>query len=104
VTAKPASESERKMTKITNMTADAIAGLVRRLSRGLRWLKLGGWRSHSSRQLRLLETLALGERRFVAVIEFEQEKFLIGGSGNSVAMLATLPSPKTGGSHAELKD
>jgi flagellar biogenesis protein FliO len=63
------------------------------LRRALHRLKaLGrGWGSHPSRQLRLSETLALGERRFVAVIEFEQQKFLIGGTGNSVAMLSPLP-------------
>jgi flagellar biogenesis protein FliO len=50
-----------------------------------------GWGSHPSRRLRLSETLALGERRFVAVVEFERQKFLIGGTGNSVAMLTALP-------------
>jgi flagellar biogenesis protein FliO len=61
----------------------------------LHWLAaLGrGWRSHPSRQLYLRETLALGERRFIAVIEFERQKFLIAGTGNSVAMLTALPSP-----------
>jgi flagellar biogenesis protein FliO len=49
------------------------------------------WRSHPSRQLRLRETLALGERRFIAVVEFEQQNFLIAGTGSSVAMLTALP-------------
>ena len=49
------------------------------------------WGSHPSRQLRLRETLALGERRFLAVVEFERQKFLIAGTGNSVAMLTALP-------------
>jgi flagellar biogenesis protein FliO len=64
------------------------------LARVRQWLRALGrsWRSHPSRQLRLRETLALGERRFLAVVEFERQKFLIAGTGNSVAMLTTLPA------------
>jgi flagellar biogenesis protein FliO len=64
------------------------------LARILHWLAdLGrSWRSHPPRQLRLRETLTLGERRFIAVVEFEREKFLIAGTGSSVAMLMALPS------------
>jgi flagellar biogenesis protein FliO len=60
----------------------------------LQWLTALGhsWRPHPSRQLYLRETLALGERRFIAVIEFERQKFLIAGTGTSVAMLTALPS------------
>ena len=42
------------------------------------------------RRLRLCETLALGEKRFVAVIEFEGQQFLLGGSAASVSLLARL--------------
>jgi flagellar biogenesis protein FliO len=51
------------------------------------------WRSRSPRTLRLCESLNLGERRFVAVVQFEQQRFLIGGTGNSVVLLSSLPSP-----------
>lgn len=42
------------------------------------------------RRLRLRESLALGEKRFVAVIEFESQQFLIGGGAGSVNLLARL--------------
>lgn len=42
------------------------------------------------RRLRLSESLALGERRFVAVIEFEQRRFLVGGTSQSLVLLAKL--------------
>jgi len=42
------------------------------------------------RRLRLCESLALGEKRFVAVIEFETERFLVGGGTASVNLLARL--------------
>lgn len=68
---------------------------------------LGGlgrlWRAPATRQLRLCETLALGERRFLAVIECERQKFLIGGSGSSVALLAQLAGPETEGSRTGWK-
>src|SRR5262245_3478498 len=40
--------------------------------------------------LRLSETLSLGERRFLAVVEFQKQKFLIGGTASSVCLLADL--------------
>jgi len=42
------------------------------------------------RRLRVCETLSLGERRFLAVIEFDHQEFLVGGSGNSFSLLARL--------------
>jgi flagellar biogenesis protein FliO len=40
------------------------------------------------RRLRVCETLPLGERRFLAIIEFDRQEFLVGGSGNSLELLA----------------
>jgi flagellar biogenesis protein FliO len=42
------------------------------------------------RRLRLCESLPLGERRFVAVIEFEESRFLVGGTSSSLVLLANL--------------
>jgi flagellar biogenesis protein FliO len=42
------------------------------------------------RRLRLCESLPLGERRFVAVIEFEESRFLVGGTSSSLVLLADL--------------
>jgi hypothetical protein len=36
------------------------------------------------------ETLSLGDRRFLAVIEFDRQEFLLAGSGNSLSLLARL--------------
>ena len=43
-----------------------------------------------TRRLRVCETLSLGERRFLAVIEFDRQEFLVGGTGNSLTLLARL--------------
>ena len=56
------------------------------------------------RRLRVCETLSLGERRFLAVIEFDRQEFLVGGTGSSLELLAKLqegrvvaePSPIAG--------
>jgi flagellar biogenesis protein FliO len=43
-----------------------------------------------TRRLRVRETLSLGDKRFLAVIEFDHQEFLVGGSGNSFALVARL--------------
>jgi hypothetical protein len=76
-------------------------------STGLRWGMIlqwmataGSWirKQLSSRQsrkrLRVCETVSLGEKRFVAVIEVDGEQFLVGGAASSVATLARLEPPQ----------
>lgn len=50
------------------------------------------WRSRPQPQLRLCENLPLGERRFLSVVEFGRQKFLVGGTASSLAALAVLPA------------
>jgi flagellar biogenesis protein FliO len=42
------------------------------------------------RRLRLRENLPLGERRFVAVVEFDTARFLVGGTPSSLVLLSRL--------------
>jgi flagellar biogenesis protein FliO len=67
------------------------------------WLCAGWWVNlwqalpsvrmrRTPRQLRLCESLSLGEKRLVAVIQYEDQKFLVGGSAHSLALLARLDS------------
>jgi flagellar biogenesis protein FliO len=44
------------------------------------------------KRLRLCESLPLGERRFVAVVEFEAARFLVGGTAASLVLLSRLPA------------
>lgn len=63
----------------------------------LRWLT-GAWNyarrqlvsRQSRKRLRVCESVSLGEKRFVAVIEIDGEQFLVGGASNSVTTLARL--------------
>jgi hypothetical protein len=41
--------------------------------------------------LRVRESAALGDRRFISIIQFERQRFLIGSSPGSVTLLARLP-------------
>ena len=44
------------------------------------------------REMRVQETVGLGEKRFVAIVACGEHRFLIGGAANSVCLLATLPA------------
>jgi hypothetical protein len=63
----------------------------------LRWMT-GAWKftrrqlasRQSRKRLRVCESVSLGEKRFVAVIEVDGEQFLVGGASSSVATLARL--------------
>ncbi len=46
--------------------------------------------------LSVRETAALGDRRFVCVIQFERQRFLIASSPSSVTLLAQLPDDSPG--------
>jgi len=68
-----------------------------------RWIAAAGggveaaWRALVSRTRRpkslvLIESSALGDRRFVSVVQFERQRFLVGSSPSSVTLLARLPN------------
>lgn len=54
------------------------------------WLRKLMVSRKSRKRLRVCETVSLGDKRFVAVIEVDGEQFLVGGASNSVATLARL--------------
>jgi hypothetical protein len=56
-----------------------------------------------SKMLSVRETAALGDRRFVSVIQFERQRFLIGSSPSSVALLAQLPDESNGSKESGMK-
>ena len=53
-----------------------------------RWFRILRFSRRAPRRLRLCESLPLGERRFVAVVEFERSRFLLGGTSASLVLLA----------------
>jgi flagellar biogenesis protein FliO len=52
-------------------------------------------RVREPKRLRLCETLSLGNRGYVAVVRYRDQQFLVGGTNNSVALLAELSSVRS---------
>jgi len=59
----------------------------------LDWRRWWRARPRRERRLRLVETLALGERRFVAVVSLDGREYLVGGTPSSLALLSELEDP-----------
>jgi len=56
----------------------------------LRWLQEKRQAQLATRRLRLCETLSLGEKRFVAIVQVDGQQFLVGGAAGTVSMLGQL--------------
>src|ERR1700716_3159800 len=91
----------RTFSRTFTRTSTLAAARLRVLWRSVTWRSLlcGTWvRAGSKRKtLSIRETAALGDRRFVSVIQFERQRFLIGSSPSSVTLLAQLPDESANG-------
>jgi flagellar biogenesis protein FliO len=54
------------------------------------WDRVSRLSQRAPKTLRLCQSLPLGERRFVAVVEFEKARFLVGGTSSSLVLLSRL--------------
>ena len=54
------------------------------------WERLRKLSQRAPKRLRLCESLPLGERRFVAVVEFDSARFLVGGTPSALVLLSRL--------------
>ena len=82
----PASELNSRKTN----SPVRLQSFAKQLVSGISWF-LGKVKVQASRKtLRLCENLPLGDKRFVAVIQVESERFLIGGAAGSVSLLTRL--------------
>lgn len=59
------------------------------LSNLLSWLR-SKYAQRPVRKLRVSETVSLGEKRFVAILQVDDRKYLIGGGASNVALLTAL--------------
>jgi flagellar biogenesis protein FliO len=86
----PASVRDAPSPTFLQALAVQWAGLLRILIQTWNWSRRK-LKSHQVRKrLRVCETISLGEKRFVAVIQVDGEQFLVGGSSSSVSTLAHL--------------
>lgn len=65
-----------------------------RLLRALSWLQKR-YSQRTTKQLRVAETVSLGEKRFVAILDVEGRKYLIGGGAGNVCLLTQLDGAST---------
>src|SRR5271170_784647 len=74
------------------MAAQALPLSLNALRTGLRilWERAVKISRRPEKRLRLCESLPLGERRFVAVVEFEKARFLVGGTATTLVLLSRL--------------
>jgi len=68
----------------------AFESLVSFLTQTWNWTQQKLKSPRGKKRLRVCESVSLGEKRFVAVIQVDGEQFLVGGSANSVSTLAHL--------------
>jgi len=68
--------------------------LMSRLSVAWNWAQHKLKSQQGKKRLRVCESVSLGEKRFLAVIQVDGEQFLVGGSSSSVATLAHLERPR----------
>jgi len=70
--------------------AAALKSLDSLLTQGWSWMQQKLRAPRGKKRLRVCESVSLGEKRFVAVIQVDGEQFLVGGSASSVSTLAHL--------------
>ncbi len=68
--------------------------LLIRTWRALQWVLRRVRVQQARRSLRVCENVSLGDKRFVAVIQVDEERFLIGGSSSSMSLLSRLQEAK----------
>jgi transcriptional regulator of heat shock response len=49
----------------------------------------------SKKRLRVCESVSLGEKRFIAVVQLDGKEFLVGGAPNSLSLLASVGQQAT---------
>ena len=71
----------------------AFKALGSRVLQGLQILNLRGLVQPRARRLQVRETVSLGEKRFLSIVEVDGVGYLIGGGSANVSLLTQLSSP-----------
>lgn len=74
-------------------TGSALKSILDGLAAAGNWAFKQLQSRQTRKRLRVCETVSLGEKRFVAVVEVDGLQFLVGGAAGSVATLARLEHP-----------
>jgi len=86
--------AEERTSTAENSSEPLTRGLNlrQRLPRAIAWILDKAKKQQGRKVLKVCESVSLGEKRFVAVVQVADERFLIGGAPSSVSLLARLES------------
>ena len=79
-------EPETSPLRILSRAASCLQNLLTQLVAQAKKVQV----CKSRKRLKVCETVSLGEKRFVAVIQIDDQQFLLGGASGSVSLLAQL--------------
>ena len=85
------------LARVLARAAALAAARLKVFWRSVIWTSLVHRTGRKRKTLSVCETAALGDRRFVSVIQFERQRFLIGSSPSSVTLLSQLPDESASG-------
>jgi flagellar biogenesis protein FliO len=80
----------------TSQRVSPLTGLLERLFAAIKSVRI----ERRERRLRLCESLALGDKRSVAVVEFEEQRFLLAITSSSISLLQSLGPTTSAGDDA----
>ena len=82
----------RTPVPIVNRTSAAgrVKAVREWLAKAWSWLQARQQARFTAKSLRVEENVSLGQKRFVAVVKVGDQRFLLGGGGNDVSLLASL--------------
>jgi len=92
----PAAKKSRRM-EAGVASSKAVLRATGLLSQLWLWIQAKKLARSQSRRLQLVETVSLGEKRFVALVQVDSLQFLIGGGPTGVSLLAELNAAKSFG-------
>ncbi len=102
--AAPRSRSPKTLPDLSTAEMDSIPKQMKNLAiSAWQWLVAKRRLHFGAKRLRISETVSLGEKRFVAILELDGQQFLVGGAPGSIAIMAQLsqeenaakPAPRT---------
>lgn len=87
-----------EVSTIAQVATLLIHALFVRLRATCNWMNRHYEKQKTSRRLKILETLSLGEKRFVSIMQVDGTEYLIALNMSTISILATLsvgePSPE----------
>jgi hypothetical protein len=94
IDAAPAKSEDSTAAKLSTAAKDLLRSFVERATLAFRWIQQKSAAKFASRRMRITETVALGEKRFVTILQVDGQQLLIGSAAGQVTLLAMLEEPQ----------